>query len=64
MMTQKVVCTDCGYQKVVGPDDEKPAAEYVIKHGKERRHHLRLEPMPDDSTKEKVTPSPIRRGDR
>lgn len=54
MTPQKVVCTDCGFREVVGPADEETAAEYVLAHGKATGHQLRLQTIPDESTKEEV----------
>lgn len=54
MTTQKVVCTECGFRQVVGPADEKTAAKYVLEHGEDTGHILRLESMSEDGTKEEA----------
>lgn len=38
----EIACTECRFSKVVGPDDEKAAADYVVEHGKETGHKVSI----------------------
>lgn len=50
MTTQELVCPECGFRKLVDADDDRRAAEYVLEHGRETGHKVRIESMPTEET--------------
>lgn len=40
--TMEVRCTDCGFTRVVAPDDDRVPPDVLVEHGEETGHSLTL----------------------